>query len=125
MHGRLACIVEQLQFVIFGCVDSWDQCFLLTRLRRGRCFLQHRAKLGRAQVRKQIRHCASSACSVVPVLIRRVIAKLFALHRQLRDATNAISGDPNRNFDVRALAHVVRGILDLADLKFDADGRIA
>jgi hypothetical protein len=38
---------------------------------------------------------------------------------------DVIAGDPNRNFDERALAHVVRGILDLAGLKFDADGRIA
>jgi hypothetical protein len=27
MHGRLACIVEQLQFVIFGCVDDGINAF--------------------------------------------------------------------------------------------------
>ena len=34
-----------------------------------------------------------------------------------------ISGNPEERFDARALAHVVRGVLDLAGLKFDAEGR--
>jgi hypothetical protein len=38
---------------------------------------------------------------------------------------DSIAGDPNRNFDWRALAHVVRGVLDLAGLKFGDYGRLA
>jgi hypothetical protein len=38
---------------------------------------------------------------------------------------DSIGGDPNRNFDWRALAHVVRGVLDLAGLKFGDYGRLA
>jgi hypothetical protein len=34
------------------------------------------------------------------------------------------SGDPDMALDERSLAHVVRGILDMAGLSFDADGRL-
>lgn len=37
---------------------------------------------------------------------------------------DVIAGDPTRDFDARALAHVVRGIFDLAGLEFDAEGRL-
>ena len=35
-----------------------------------------------------------------------------------------VCNDPERGFDDKALAHVVKGILDLAGLKFGADGRL-
>jgi hypothetical protein len=38
---------------------------------------------------------------------------------------DSVIADPSSDFEQRALAHVVRGILDLAGVKFDADGRIA
>ena len=43
---------------------------------------------------------------------------------EINEATcpDSVIADPS--FDQRALAHVVRGILDLAGLKFDADGRL-
>jgi hypothetical protein len=37
---------------------------------------------------------------------------------------DVIAGDHESDFDTRALAHVVRGILDLAGLQFDAEGRL-
>jgi hypothetical protein len=34
-----------------------------------------------------------------------------------------VLNDPKTNYSLRALAHVVKGVLDLAGLKFDAGGR--
>jgi hypothetical protein len=36
----------------------------------------------------------------------------------------AVNDDPHDGYDVHAVAHVIRGILDLARLSFDADGRL-
>jgi hypothetical protein len=48
----------------------------------------------------------------------------IAVNTDLPFPDNVISSNRNENFDYRALGHAVRGILDLAGLKFDADGRL-
>jgi hypothetical protein len=37
---------------------------------------------------------------------------------------DVIAGDPDIDFDARALAYLVRGILDMAGLAFDSEGRL-
>ena len=37
---------------------------------------------------------------------------------------HAVKDDPQDGYDVHAVAHVVRGVLDLAGLSFDAEGRL-
>jgi hypothetical protein len=56
------------------------------------------------------------------LIVRAAIAVHWNGDNVLPYPNDVISG--NENFDYRALAHVVRGILDLAGLKFDADGRL-
>jgi hypothetical protein len=59
--------------------------------------------------------------------VRAAMACLWNMPNRLGEPAypdNVIAGDPTRDFDARALAHVVRGILDLSGLKFDAEGRL-
>jgi hypothetical protein len=60
------------------------------------------------------------------LIVRAAIAVRWSLPCDLDEPAypDCVINGPNEDFDRRASAHVVRGILDLAGLKFDAEGRL-
>ena len=58
------------------------------------------------------------------LIVRAAIAVHWNVDDVLPYPDNVIPGSRHENFDLRALAHVVRGVLELAGLTFDADGRL-
>jgi hypothetical protein len=59
------------------------------------------------------------------LIVRAAIAVRWSLPNLGEPAyPDCVINGPNEDFDRRASAHVVRGVLDLAGLKFDPEGKL-